>query len=582
MKRLTFLVAALFSFVFMGAPAQAAVDDLTIKDYVVDFQLGRDEDGRSTLKTTETITAEFPETDQNHGLERFIPKSYDGHKTSLKIESVKRPDGSKWKYEDSTSSDNLVLRIGDPDKYLHGTHTFVITYTQRDVTRYFGNTNRDEFYWDTNGNDWRVPIERLAVSLTVDKGLMSQFSGDNACYIGSFRSSDSCQLEQKQNVFTVTASDLDRGENVTVALGFEPRTFGEYQKSLGDVLVELWLIALLVFGLIAIIPIVWLSVMYQRWKNRKNQLGTIVPEYLPPADASVATSASLVSNPRASFTAQLLDLAVRHYIKIYEVKEKSLFRAAEYELEIIRSIKYLREEEQEILNDIFTSTAVGSRLALKDLKNNYTIGKKTLDNESKLNTLLENTYDIRHVDPYVRDRFYSAGKWLLVPSVLLLNPVFFVASMLAFGFGHSIRPLTDKGLDLYRYLEGLKLYIKVAEAERIKMLQSPQGAAKVGEPIDANDTRQLIKLYEKVLPYAVLFGQEKEWNKRIGSLYESAGDQPDWYGGNTAFNAIAFSSAMSSFSSAAATSSASSSTSGGSGGGGFSGGGGGGGGGGGW
>ena len=582
MKRLIFLVVALFSFALIGSPAQAAVDNLTITDYKIDFQLGRDEDGRSTLKTTEIITAVFPMDDQNHGLERFIPKSYDYHKTSLKIESVKKPDGSKWEYEDTTNNDNVVLRIGDPDKYLHGTHTFVIIYTQRDVTRYFENTNRDEFYWDTNGTGWRVPIERLEVNLTVDQALMAQFTGDKACYIGSFRSSDTCDLSQQGNTFSAVSTSLLRGQNITVSLGFEPRTFGQYQKSLADVIIELWLISVLVFGLTALIPFVWLLVMYGRWKNRKNQLGTVVPEYLPPPDASVATSATLVSNPKASFTAQLLDLAVRHYIKIYEVREKSLFRAAQYEIEIIRSIKDLRDEEQEILNDIFPSTSIGSRLALKDLKNNYSVGKKTLDNESKLSNLIENTYDIRHVDPYVRTKFYRVGKWLLVPAVLLLNPVFFVASMLAFGFGHSIRPLTDKGLDLYRYLEGLKLYIGVAEAERIAMLQSPEGAAKVGEPVDANDNRQLIKLYERVLPYAVLFGQEKEWNKRIGNLYESSGNQPDWYGGNSAFNALAFSSAMHSFSSAAATSSASSSTSGGSSGGGFSGGGGGGGGGGGW
>ena len=35
--------------------------------------------------------------------------------------------------------------------------------------------------------------------------------------------------------------------------------------------------------------------------------------------------------------------------------------------------------------------------------------------------------------------------------------------------------LTDKGLALRRYLAGLKMYIEVAETERLKMLQSPEG-----------------------------------------------------------------------------------------------------------
>ena len=96
----------------------------------------------------------------------------------------------------------------------------------------------------------------------------------------------------------------------------------------------------------------------------------------------------------------------------------------------------------------------------------------------------------------------------------------------------------------------------------------------------ASDPKLLVTLYERVLPYAVLFGQEKEWNKQLGAYYETAGNSPDWYIGQSAFNAAVFSSAMSSFSQASASSYSSSGS--GSSGGGFSGGGGGGGGGGGW
>ncbi len=114
------------------------------------------------------------------------------------------------------------------------------------------------------------------------------------------------------------------------------------------------------------------------------------------------------------------------------------------------------------------------------------------------------------------------------------------------------------------------------------MLQSPDGAQKA--QVDGSDTKQLVKLYERVLPYAVLFGQEKQWNKQLGKYYENTNTQPDWYSGSNGaiFNAAMFSSAMSSFATTASYSSPSSSSSGGSSGGGFSGGGGGGGGGGGW
>jgi uncharacterized membrane protein len=115
------------------------------------------------------------------------------------------------------------------------------------------------------------------------------------------------------------------------------------------------------------------------------------------------------------------------------------------------------------------------------------------------------------------------------------------------------------------------------------MLQSPEGAEKLEVTIDVNDKGQLVKLYERVLPYAILFGQEKGWNSQLGQYYESVNQAPDWYVGNNAvFNAAMFSSAMSSFNQVAGYAGSSSSSTGGSMGGGFSGGGGGGGGGGGW
>jgi hypothetical protein len=139
-------------------------------------------------------------------------------------------------------------------------------------------------------------------------------------------------------------------------------------------------------------------------------------------------------------------------------------------------------------------------------------------------------------------------------------------------------PLTAKGAETRDHLEGLKVFIEWAEADRIRMLQSPRGAERQGigvVGIDTHDPRQMLKLYEVLLPYAVVFGQEKEWAEQLAVLYGADGS-PGWYTGSSGFNAAAFSSGIGSLSSSA---SSSSSTSGGSSGGGSAGGGGGGGGG---
>jgi len=92
----------------------------------------------------------------------------------------------------------------------------------------------------------------------------------------------------------------------------------------------------------------------------------------------------------------------------------------------------------------------------------------------------------------------------------------------------------------------------------------------------------VLKLNERLLPYAVLFGLEQEWSRELAALYEARGETPGWYAGRGAFDSRAFAVGVASFSTASSTSwsgSSSSSSSSGSGGGGSSGGGGGGGGG---
>lgn len=567
----------------MSGIAHADVNDFEISKYDMQLELGRDDEQRSTLRTVETITAEFPGRDQNRGIERAIPNSYDGHSTSLDIVSVKDENGVSLEYSTYDSNGNTVVRVGNKDTYVRGTKTYVLTYEQRDVTRYFENTKKDEFYWDLNGTEWRVPIGNFTAEVTMTPEVR-QYYEQYACYQGVAGSSAGCQITQEGEVFRVTASGLASGENVTVALGFREAAFAEYQPSLWERLLQVWLVALVVTALLSVALIVWLCVRYYRQKNRTRELGTIVPEYLPPKEASVTASAEVLDAPHAIFAAQLLDLAVRHYLKIYQTKDKTFWATAEYTLEITQDISSLRAEEQELLRDIYDGkTSVGEKLEMKSLQNNTKLYGRLQDNPKKLEQLVRGEYSLREQQEAPRKWFTKCGWIVLAVAILTLSPFLLVAAIIAFGLGYSLWPLTDKGLALRRYLDGLKLYIGVAEEERLKMLQSPEGAEKIGTSIDGTPA-EVVKLYEKVLPYAVLFGQEKEWGKQLGDYYEQAGTQPGWYGGSDAsvFNAVVLSSALSNFTSAAAYTSASSSSSGGSSGGGSSGGGGGGGGGGGW
>lgn len=573
------------------APARAVAntDNFTISSYLISYELARDTTGHSLLKTTETITAEFPNFDQNHGIERYIPTNYDGHSTHIAVSAVIDDTGAALHYStyytSTEGTDFTVLRIGNSDQYVHGTHTYTITYTQHDVTRFYADTQRDEWYWDTNGTGWRVPIEHFEVHTTLSADIQTALRGTPSCYAGLYGATEPCTVEATGTTYNVTANNLTAGENITQSFGFSPNTFAAYQPTLFERLVGVWMWALLIIGILGTGIFICLEVLYIRRRDRIKEQNPIVVEYIPPRGTSVLVAARIMGSKAtgSSFAATLIDWAVRHYIELIETRPKKFFISAEYDIKVITDPRDLSAEEKELLTDIFDHLpGVGEQFSLKKLRNSLSYGMRTQNNLKKIDDSIKGEYDLRHKDPQLSRLFYWWAGGFLFFAVGTLSPLLLVLSVVLAINGALIRPLTDKGLALRRYLLGLDTYIAAAETERLRFLQGPDTAEKVGEPVDVNNHGQLVKLYERVLPYAILFHREKEWSKRLAEYYDTAQAAPTWYVSNGVFNAAAFSSALSSFSTTIAPSSGASSGSGGSTGGGFSGGGGGGGGGGGW
>lgn len=592
MKRILLgVIAVVVAVVSMGAVASADVNNFVIERFEADYYLGGDQEGRSTLAITEKIVARFNTPNQNHGIERAIPKTYQGHPTGLKITSIKDENGGPLEYSTRESNGNEVLRIGNPDAFVQGVKTYEISYTQRDVTFYPSDAKElQEFYWDVNGTGWKQPFGEVKVRVHLEPEILPTFKKDAlSCYQGQEGSNERCAIELRDNVVHASVTNLPAGGNMTVALGFAAGTFREYQQPLiekiMDTLLAIWTVVLVIGSLVGFVLIFVFSHWYSKLNNRPKDRGTIVPEYLPPKEASVLVSAHIGENTRSDMVAEIVDLAVRHYLKLYQTKEKSFWKNAEYELEIVKPIDDLRDEEQKFLTILFgkENVAVGSRLEMKKLQSDYSIAGKLQINKTWLGKQIQGPLGFRQKDEMAAKGLKRAGVWTCVIAIITISPMLLIAAVVALVCAYQLRPLTDKGLVLRRYLAGLKMYIDVAEEERLKMLQSPEGAEKVGKVEADGSSKQLVKLYERVLPYAVLFGQEKQWNEQLGRYYEQSGSTPDWYVGHSAFSAAMFTSSMNDFSTTTNSYSAAlSSSSSGSSGGGSSGGGGGGGGGGGW
>src|SRR5690606_10798655 len=87
----------------------------------------------------------------------------------------------------------------------------------------------------------------------------------------------------------------------------------------------------------------------------------------------------------------------------------------------------------------------------------------------------------------------------------------------------SPRPLTRSGALLVEHLQGLREYIRLAEADRLRMLQSASGAERADSGVGGVD---VVRVYERLLPYAVLFGLEREWQAELSRYYGDA--SPNW------------------------------------------------------
>ena len=66
-------------------------------------------------------------------------------------------------------------------------------------------------------------------------------------------------------------------------------------------------------------------------------------------------------------------------------------------------------------------------------------------------------------------------------------------------FWHFMPARTAQGVAALEHIKGLKLYLEVAEKDRLKMLQSP--TAPYAQKTDA--PQQTVQLFETLLPYAL-------------------------------------------------------------------------------
>ncbi|MBX3093924.1 MAG: DUF2207 domain-containing protein [Cryobacterium sp.] len=560
--------------------ASANLDDFYFESFSSDFYLELDENDRSMLTTKETLVAVFPEVDQNRGIRRQLVTTYDGHPTQLRVVSVTDENGVPRHYESENLDDSDVLELTIRDStFVHGRHTYVITYTQRDVTRFFEDTGVDEFYWDVNGTGWRQPFGIVTARVHLAEELRSRMTGGIGAYSGYAGEQGPATIRDVGGVLEIQAVDLRPRQNLSFAIGFEAGTFTGRDSSFTA---SVWPGLSVGATGVALVTMIWAFTVRRRRLRDEPGRPVVVAEYLPPEDGTILVSSILAGASGKATTAMLLHLAVSGNLRIVEEGGKGKYR-----LDFL-SEEGLDVDERGMLRAIFGSS--GRPGSTRRLTSNDEAAAK------RIAEVVKSAKAAMVAEGYRRP--YPAGSTvppMLVAAVAGIAAFVFGAIGLDLAFGGPwaivmlLAPvfmlvtwavlakiaLTAKGAEHRDHLRGLKEYIRLAEQDRLNYLQSPQGALRT--PVATGDRHELIRLNERLLPYAVLFRQEKKWAAELGKYYEDLGESPSWYSGTTVFSAAALSSSIGGIGSTVASSF--SSSSGGSSGGGGSGGGGGGGGG---
>jgi hypothetical protein len=418
------------------------------------------------------------------------------------------------------------------------------------------------------------------VSMPAD--IAAERTGEQSCYVGYQGSADMCQIRTAGGAVAASAGPVLPYQTMTIAIGFEPGTFVPFDSSY---LASPWGWLQALAGVALVAAFVFAGVTRARRLRDAPGRATIIAEYTPPRVIDALESAVLLGYTTKAIPAEVLEQAVAGSIRIIE-GERRMFGGARLKAVLVDPSK-ADGDGRMLLDGLFAGGAPGEEFEFgrSDTRLSSAAQRilKAANQELVTRGLRREVPGRVRAIPILVTVACSAlvilfgfaaldgGADLLVPLSLIIAAgvvAFIVIAMMA------RKPLTTAGAETRDHRFGLKEFIEWAEADRIRMLQSPQGAERLR--IDSTDVRQILWLYELLLPYAVVFGQEKQWAKELAVLY-GAGNSPTWYSGSSGFSAASFSSGISTLS--ASTSSSSSTSSGGAGGGGSAGGGGGGGGG---
>lgn len=519
------------------------------------------------ITVTETIKVFANGKAIQRGIFRALPtvRNINGGKEKIyyKIVSVER-DGVKEPYHEKTQNRIFTIYIGDQNIHLSPSiYTYKIVYkTQDQIGKFKG---YDEFYWNVNGTDWAFPVESIQATVHLPKNADIL---QNSCYTGIQGSKEkNCSSEKLSPTEIIFKADhLKAYENLTVAVGFkagilqEPSAFSKWMKrnwpSLFLVMISFYL----------------LFFYYNNWKKygKDPEKPIVIPQFDAPDNLSPASIGYIDKGKFDSslVTANLVDLSIKGYVEIEEVKNtKESFLTKVFNLTKQESGNIaIQDDEKFLLKKLFgrkDKVSVNGTYN-SQIKNDVEDFEKFITDKNKIfvekisnknivykalklvlliffSAIIINSIITMSYKALVMSVFFTlfgglfisllvvtweAGNKLIFCVILFFSstfmlPLIFMAfaetdditsfesncfKFLIFAiislliFRYFISKSSEEKVKMESKIEGFKMYLSAAEENQLKFHNPPEMTSSV---------------YEKFLPYAIVFGVDGIWGKRF-------------------------------------------------------------------
>ena len=523
----------------------ADVNDFYFKDFTADYYVSKDAKGVSRMRVVENLTAVFPNFRQNKGICREIPYTNQGG-VNPTLEALTRANlkllrnGIEEPIYSIEKEDGLFKVCTGSDDYVLGEQVYTFEYSFSKVVTDF--SDHQELYWDTNGNGWIQRFNSLTARVHFDSRVLDDLTGEAWCYVGKYGDSgqNRCTISRTDDGFSFSANDLAAGENLTFDIEISAGTFNVPAPKKNFIFV-FFTIAVATCCFLALVYAIWMYFKNGRKKEKFYKGLFVKPEYQPHDKYSLEEMGTLYIGKKEDVkTAMLLELIVRKKISLIRDDDKPKSRKWSI---LINSLEDVSSAEMKLLMILNggNSVSVGDVIKVKTYIATSRLAKlgtemsDDIASELKKDGLVEGKDKVGWV--------FSVPAMVVVAIFGYFPAIAFFTFIAAFGaleiFGlnefvgefvgkqsfmisslimillttiiYSIfraktkkfKNYTTEGLKMSRYMDGLKLYIKMAEKERLEFLQ---GVKNVDVSPDG-----VVKMYEKLLPYAAVFGLEESW-----------------------------------------------------------------------